>query len=107
MMADIPAKEVHVWRGSLDLMPTMVERLRRLLSHDELARAGRFHFERDRQHFIVARGYLRTILSRYLKTPAAEIDFVYGVNGKPQLADSSQQAQPLYFNLAHSTGLAL
>ena len=107
MMADIAANEVHVWRASLDLMPTTVERLRRLLSHDELARAVRFHFERDRQHFIVARGCLRTILSCYLKTPAAEIEFIYGVNGKPQLADSCQQAQPLYFNLAHSAGLAL
>ena len=106
-MADIAAREVHVWRGSLDLMPTVVERLRRLLSHDELARAGRFHFERDRQHFIVARGCLRTILSCYLKTPATEIEFIYGVNGKPQLADSCLQAQPLYFNLAHSAGLAL
>ncbi|HEY6245288.1 MAG TPA: 4'-phosphopantetheinyl transferase superfamily protein [Pyrinomonadaceae bacterium] len=106
-MADIAANEVHVWRASLDVMPTMVERLRRLLSDDELARAGRFHFERDRRHFIVARGCLRAILSRYLKTPAAEIEFIYGVNGKPQLAGSSLHSQPLYFNLAHSADLAL
>ncbi|HEV8133982.1 MAG TPA: 4'-phosphopantetheinyl transferase superfamily protein [Pyrinomonadaceae bacterium] len=101
------AKEVHIWRTPLDLTTTIVEGLRQSLSQDELARAGRFHFERDRQHFIVARGCLRTILSRYLKTSAAEIEFIYGVNGKPQLADSCLQAQPLYFNLAHSAGLAL
>jgi 4'-phosphopantetheinyl transferase len=106
-MADIGAKDVHVWRASLDLTPIIVERLRQLLSYDELARVGRFHFERDRQHFIVARGCLRSILSRYLKMPAADIEFTYGVNGKPQLADSCSHTPPLYFNLAHSSGLAL
>ncbi len=106
-MAGIGAKDVHVWRASLDRTPIIVERLRQLLSHDELTRAARFHFERDRQHFIVARGCLRSILSRYLKRPAADIEFAYGVNGKPQLADSCSPAPPLYFNLAHSSGLAL
>src|ERR1041385_3712084 len=100
-------KEVHIWRTSLDLPTTIAEHLRQFLSADELARAGRFHFERDRRHFIVARGCLRAILSRYLKTPAAEIEFIYGVNGKPQLAGSSLHSQPLYFNLAHSADLAL
>ncbi len=106
-MADIGAKEVHVWRASLDSPTRSVEQLRELLSPDELARAKRFHFERDRKHLIVARGCLRTILSRYLKTPAAEIGFTYSDNGKPKLADSCSHTQPLYFNLAHSAGLAV
>src|SRR5690242_5978144 len=106
-MFDIGARDVHVWRATLDVTPIIVDRLREVLSDDELSRAKRFHFERDVHHFIVARGYLRTILSRYLKTPAAEIEFAYGANGKPELADSCAQTSRLYFNLAHSEALAL
>jgi 4'-phosphopantetheinyl transferase len=112
-MADLPnyftlgAKEVHVWRTPLDLTSIIVQRLRQFLSSDELVRAGRFHFERDRKHFIVARGCLRAILSRYLKVHAAEIEFVYGDKGKPYLSGTCADTQPFYFNLAHSAGLAV
>jgi 4'-phosphopantetheinyl transferase len=100
-------RDVHVWRASLDPPLAIVERLRQLLSPDEQARADRFHFEIDRQHFIVARGCLRTILSRYLEIAAAEIQFSYESHGKPQIASAISQGQQLKFNLAHSGGLAL
>ena len=100
-------KDVHVWRASLDHTADIVERLRQLLSADEQVRASRFHFERDRQHFVVGRGCLRIIISRYLKIPPAEIQFSYGINGKPQLATSNALIQPFHFNLAHSGSLAL
>lgn len=101
------AKEVHVWRGSLDQAPTIVERFAQLLSEDEHARARRFHFETDRQHFIVARGCLRMLISRYTGIPPEEIQFSYGTHGKPQLVSSTAQVGPFNFNLAHSGGLAL
>ena len=101
------AEDVHVWRASLDVTATIVGPLKQFLSGDELVRAGRFHFESDRKHFIVARGYLRAILSRYLKIPAEEIKFAYGEQGKPQLAASCRGSQSFYFNLAHSHGVAI
>src|SRR5690349_18979146 len=52
---------VHVWRASLDQPAALVERMAGILSEDERTRAARFFFERDRQHFIVARGALRMI----------------------------------------------
>jgi 4'-phosphopantetheinyl transferase len=99
--------DVHVWRLSLDQPLAIVERLCQLLSVDEQARAARFHFESDRQHFIVARGGLRTMLARYLEIDARKIQFSYAPHGKPELATSSSQAQSLNFNLAHSGGFAL
>jgi 4'-phosphopantetheinyl transferase len=99
--------DVHIWRVSLDQPQAIVERFRQLLSVDEQARAARFHFERDRQHFIVARGCLRTILARYLEIDPREIQFAYTPYGKPELSPPSSQAQPLNFNLAHSGGFAL
>jgi 4'-phosphopantetheinyl transferase len=101
------ARDVHVWRVSLEQREASVERLRQLLSSDETARADRFHFNIDRRHFIVARGCLRTILSRYLEIAPAEIQFSYADHGKPQIASAITPDQQLKFNLAHSGGLAL
>jgi len=100
-------RDVHVWRVSLDQTPTIVERFYQLLCVDEQARAARFHFEKDRQHFIVARGCLRTILARYLEIAPRKIQFTYTPYGKPELATSTSQPQSLNFNLAHSGGFAL
>jgi 4'-phosphopantetheinyl transferase len=101
------ATDVHVFRASLEPAGHVAARLGQLLSRDEYARADRFHFEIDRQHFIVARGYLRTILSRYIGIAPAGIRFSYADHGKPRLASPIGQTQPLHFNLTHSAGLAL
>lgn len=51
------------------------------------------------------RRVLREILADYLDTPAESIRFVYGPNGKPELAPDSPRR--LHFNLTHTTDLAL
>ena len=98
--------EVHVWRASLELPSSQVQRLQRNLSEEELERAERFHFQRHRSHFIVARGLLRTILGRYLKIEPGRLAFQYGPKGKPELA-SDTGSRALRFNVSHSHNLAL
>jgi 4'-phosphopantetheinyl transferase len=98
--------EVHVWRVSLVQAPAQVQSFRRKLAADEQARAARFHFERDRDHFTIARGVLRTILGRYLNRAPESLSFCYGPHGKPELAGESGGAG-IRFNLSHSHGLAL
>ena len=100
-------EDVHVWRAPLDHPGPVVERLRRLLSQDEQARADRLYFEIDRRRFIVARGCLRTILKRYLEADPSGIDFFYNDHGKPYVASSAHKPMQLRFNLAHSRGLAV
>jgi 4'-phosphopantetheinyl transferase len=98
--------EVHVWRASLELPALRVQALRNDLSEEELQRAERFHSQRHRSHFVVARGLLRTILGRYLKVEPGRLLFQYGPKGKPELAvDPGRRA--LRFNVSHSHGLAL
>ncbi|MFN2529798.1 MAG: 4'-phosphopantetheinyl transferase superfamily protein, partial [Pyrinomonadaceae bacterium] len=99
--------DVHVWRVDLNQPAAMIEHCRELLSKDEQARANRFHFESDRQHFIVARGFLRAILASYLEISAQAIQFSYASHGKPELANSYSHELPLNFNLAHSGSFAL
>ena len=101
----LPNGAVHVWRTSLDLSAPQVQRLRQTLAGDELSRAARFHFERDRTHYTVARGVLRDLLSRYLKAQPHQLRFDYSPYGKPALAAPGHAA--LNFNVSHSHGMAL
>ena len=77
------------------------KRLEALLSPGERSRAAKFRFERDRSRFVAARGLLRTLLGERLGVRPKEIEFAYGANGKPRLADDTG----LRFNLSHSQGL--
>jgi 4'-phosphopantetheinyl transferase len=99
--------EVHVWRASLEQPGARVGELRALLSPEEKGRAARFHFEKDRAHFVVARGVLRTLLGLYLGSRPAELNFTYSPFGKPALALDRPSAPPILFNVSHSGGLAL
>jgi 4'-phosphopantetheinyl transferase len=98
--------EVHVWRAYLDQEASFIKALSDVLTPDELERARRFHFQKDRDHFIVARGALRHILSRYLKTAPDRIRFSYNQYGKPALSEEGSDGW-LSFNISHSHALAL
>jgi 4'-phosphopantetheinyl transferase len=94
---------VHVWRIALDQPEESLRRFRQMLDPDELNRAGRFHFEKHQRHFIVARGFLRSVVARYLETQPEALRFSYGAYGKPALASE----HVLRFNLSHSHQVAL
>ena len=98
--------EVHVWRTRLDRNPTEVDNLQALLSAGEQTRARRYRFDKHRKRFIVARGILRTILSRYQGTKPSGLRFRYGSCGKPYLAITGDE-EPLDFSVSYSCGLAL
>lgn len=102
----LPAHTIHVWRASLDVAPPVAARLHGTLSADEAARAARFAFQRDRAHFVAARGLLRAILGRYLELPPGDLRFANNRYGKPAIA-SETAGQPIQFNLSHSHGVAL
>lgn len=98
--------DVHVWRAPLDVKALLLQALQQTLSSDEQVRADRFHFQRDREHFIVSRGLLRTILGRYLGMEPSRLQFCYGRQGKPAL-ESEPGRNAVSFNISHSAGIAL
>jgi 4'-phosphopantetheinyl transferase len=100
-----PTGRVDVWRICLD-EPRKAGFEGSVLSPDEIARAGRFHFEKDRIHFTQCRSALRSLLAGYLAIPASEIRFEYLSSGKPQLA-AGQNPRALQFNVSHSANMAL
>lgn len=96
-------KEVHIWRVRLEQPGDKATSFKSVLSPDELERAGRFYFDRDRQRYIVARGQLRWLLADYLSQPAAEIDFEYSAQGKPGLVGEAG----VQFNVSHAQDVIL
>lgn len=101
-----PTERVDIWKVHLD-RPLLNGKgsETEVLSSDEIARANRFHFERDRVYFVRCRMALRRLLGKYLAIPAPEIQFKYLANGKPQL-EVDQNPRALQFNASHSADLA-
>jgi 4'-phosphopantetheinyl transferase len=103
--------EVQVWRVDLQVLGGDEGRWRERLSEDELARAARFYFSRDRQHYIAGRAMLRTILGRYLDADPKKLVFRYSKKDKPSLdfrnSDATNASENITFNVSHSAGVAL
>jgi 4'-phosphopantetheinyl transferase len=102
----LPAdEEIHVWQAQLDDPNCEISCLYETLTSDEQDRAARFHFERHRRRFIVARGILRILIARYIGVKAGDIRFEYSAKGKPSLAEP--RVEGFSCNLSHSGDLAL
>jgi 4'-phosphopantetheinyl transferase len=98
--------DIHVWHAPLDCDGDFRAQLEATLSPDELERAKRFHFAKDGNRYVVARGLLRKLLGGYLHRPPADLEFSYGEYGKPDL--SGLNASSGYsFNLSHSAGVVV
>ena len=98
--------DTHIWCASLNVSSQDLSYYRSILSEDEVGRAMRFVFEKDRNYFMVGRGLLRTILGSYLDLKPAQLEFDYGAHGKPALKPGLAD-KVLEFNLSHSKDIAL
>ncbi|MCX5660517.1 MAG: 4'-phosphopantetheinyl transferase superfamily protein [Planctomycetota bacterium] len=100
----LPAGRVHVWRARLSAHLPALNLLASSLSAAEHERAGRFRFEADRDKFIIRRGLLRRVLSRYIETSPDRLAYAFGPNGKPALATKTND---LEFNQSSSGDMTL
>jgi 4'-phosphopantetheinyl transferase len=94
--------DLHVWFESLDADAPRTAELAASLSPDEIDRASRFRFERDRKRYVVGRGTLRQLIAGYTGDSPTSIQFAYGSHGKPFLPDGE-----ITFNLSHSESRAV
>lgn len=92
--------QVDVWQFSL---LNLTHDASLTLNETELARAHRYHFERHRRRFMIARATMRLILSHYLNVTPQELVFGENEYGKPYLV----QYPEVQFNLSHSKNLSL
>jgi 4'-phosphopantetheinyl transferase len=97
------AGEVHVWRAAVP--PLITPALEATLSEPELRYARRMASDSSMRQFAAAQAVLRTVLSRYLAEPPAQIEFRRGEHGKPFLA--TRYESDIQFNLTHSHDMAV
>jgi 4'-phosphopantetheinyl transferase len=103
----LDSNEVHVWRVSLNRSAESVADFRAKLAPEEIKRADRFCFEKDRRRYVVKQALLRIILSKfYLGCRPVEIRFGTNRYGKPHLKRRFN-GKGFYFNCADSGELAL
>ncbi len=99
----IEKHSIHLWQADLATLSPHEGAYFKLLSPDEAQRAERFHFPKDKKKFTLARGLLRSVLSRYVDIPPEDIMFEYGPRGKPYLKDNRE----IQFNISHSDELVV
>jgi 4'-phosphopantetheinyl transferase len=74
------------------------------LSQDERERYARFHFDEDRDIYLVAHALTRRLLAATAHVEAAELRFRATEHGRPEIA-GPEPALALRFNLTHTRGL--
>lgn len=95
--------EAHIWYvGLLDFISD-IPYFASFLSEDEGERAFSYKLSIDKRKFILGRGLLRYLLSKYLDRSPQDIKIAYGLWGKPCLTEENS----LYFNISHSGDHAL
>ena len=104
-MPSLGSDAVHLWRVPLAVDAGERARLFERLSGDERQRAARFHFDRDRNRYVVRQGVLRELLAAYLEIDTDAVTYETNAHGKPRLA--GDLAGALEFNLSSSRELAL
>lgn len=97
---------LHIWKFEIPDSEERFNHFNKLLSEDEIERAQRFYFHKDRNEYVCSRGFLREVLSKYIEIDPTEIQFDYGKFGKPELASIANHAK-IKFNISHSKGQAL
>ncbi len=102
----INPQEVHIWKTNLDQSSINVQNSFKLLNEDEKNKAQKFHFEKHRKRFTIARSSLKKILSFYLSISPQEIEFTYNDYGKPNLLEKINNID-LQFNVSHSEDIAI
>jgi 4'-phosphopantetheinyl transferase len=89
---------VHLWLIPVSDARAAAARL--WLAPDERTRADTFSVQAAGRQFIVARGFLRLLLARYLGMAPGDIAFGLGRNGKPHLVASDRPE--VRFNVSHT-----
>jgi len=82
-----------------DVVPNFIK----LLSSQEIDRANKYHFQKDKNRFIICRAFLKIFLAGYLKVSIDELIFDQDSNKKPFLSSHPS----VHFNVSHSSDYAL
>lgn len=95
---EINSGEIHIWSSAAAKDKHRLKEFSNFLSKDEVVRANKFRFEKDRSVYITAKYLLRNLLGNYLNLDPKELIFDYNEYDKPVYLNSAD----LNFNVSHS-----
>ncbi len=98
--------DIHIWCFRFSTDGKNLVRFTSALDDNEKARAKHFHFDRDRQHFVIRRGLQRKILAAYIGVDPQDITYREDRAEKPALVFSLDQPV-LEFNASNSGAAGL
>ncbi|WOD38091.1 4'-phosphopantetheinyl transferase family protein [Nodosilinea sp. E11] len=94
---------IDLWLLPIDTVaPLDLEPLRDCLSSSEQAHLEQMRLPQAQRRFLLSRGCLRHLLSRYTEASPGGLRFVYGPRGKPALTPIKPGGTVPQFNLSHS-----
>ncbi|MCU7940340.1 MAG: 4'-phosphopantetheinyl transferase superfamily protein [gamma proteobacterium symbiont of Bathyaustriella thionipta] len=104
----LSAEMIDIWLCQLSHQQEKENDFFAQLCDEEMRRAKRFKFAIHRSRFIASHGFTRTVLSHYLKTEPALINYRKGKQGKPYLVNINRSdVSHLQFNLSHTEDIAI
>lgn len=95
-------RAVHIWAIPTKVPSAVVAECEKYLTPEEVTRAAHFGLDGPRHTFIVARGFLRSLLGKYLAADPRGISIAYTSKGKPVLPLETR----INFNVTHSCAMA-
>ncbi|MCG8576191.1 MAG: 4'-phosphopantetheinyl transferase superfamily protein [Flavobacteriales bacterium] len=98
--SELTAKEIHLWRVSLNPSQEVLLSCQNALSTAEKGRVEFFSFDQVKQNYLVSQGVLRVLLGKYLGINPQEVELGRHSKGKP----FCKQDPNLYFNISNSGG---
>jgi len=99
-------KNISVWKLQYEQFIPSLNTLYSLLHEEEKNKTALFKFEKDKKAYIIRRGMLRLLVSRYLYLDPNSIHFIKGDNNKPAL-EKNENTAGLHFNISSSGNYAL
>lgn len=106
-MIPLLQNQIHLWVTQPEAIQdaSLLAEYDELLSPEEKARHGRFHFEKDRRVYLCTRALVRSVLSEYAPVAPQEWVFERNAYDKPEISRIHEGIPPLRFNLTHSDKL--
>ncbi len=103
-MLSLPRNEIHLWHVNQAEFngPELESNCLSWLTDSEIKRYHRYISDYHRKQFLLGRMLIRNSLSKYAEIEPQNWKFEQNRYGKPGIV-SSQLAQPLFFNLSHSS----
>ncbi|WP_282123523.1 4'-phosphopantetheinyl transferase family protein [Algibacter mikhailovii] len=99
----LATNQLHTWVLYFDVLEEKKTFLKKFLSQDEIIKASKFRFDKDKNCSIITRGALRLLSGMYLNMSPENIIFKYGDYGKPDFEMETE----LKFNVSHSGNMAI